>query len=202
MLYPNKYVFYVGEFTIPPILVNIDSLTKHLRKKNHLFFKNILQENKLNAVMFSSVMDFAYVLDLASNGKASQSSTFNDVLYGALKAIDGITEFPNCTHTSEEPNPFLKIDLTSKAEVFRITVFNRIDKIDPEVQLRLRNFSILVGESTNKFENCVSHGNMSHDVSKVFECHLFGHFVKLQSHVDDYLNICELMIFGRYVAST
>ena len=147
-------------------------------------------------------MDFTFILDIAPNGKVSQSSRFDSIRYGASNAIDGITEYPNCTHTENDANPFLQIDLAKRAEVFGITVFNRIHETQFAVQFRLRNFSILVGESTDKFENCVTQQNMSHDVSKAFKCHLFGHFVKLQSHVHDYLNICEVMILGRYVAPT
>lgn len=161
-----------------------------------------MQGKELNAVMHSSVMDFTFILDLASNGNTSQSSRYNDILYGASNAIDGITEDPYCSNTLNETNPFLQVDLATKAEVFEITVFNRIHKTESEIQLRLRNFSILVGESTEKFENCVSQENMSQDLSKTFKCHLFGRFMKLQSHVHDYLNICEIMILGRYVAPT
>ena len=175
-----------------------------VKQKNYLFYQNILQGKELNAVMHCAVMDFTFILDLAPNGNTSQSSIYfnGGVSYEASNAIDGMTEYPNCTHTEDEANPFLQVDLTKKAEVFGITVFNRIHETVSEIQFRLRNFSILVGESTDKFETCVTQENMSHDVSKTFKCHLFGRFVKLQSHVHDYLNICEIMILGRYVAPT
>ena len=43
---------------------------------------------------------------------------------------------------------------------------------------------------TYKYEICIHQANISHDVSKVFKCHLVGRYVRLQLHVDNCLNIC------------
>ena len=99
-----------------------------------------MQGKELNTVMHSSVMDFTFILDLASNGNTSQSSRYSDILYGASNAIDGITEDPYCSHTLNETNPFLQIDLATKAEVFEITVFNRIHKTESEINFDFATF--------------------------------------------------------------
>ena len=75
------------------------------------------------------------------NGVATQSSERSS--NPASRAIDGVTKFPSCSHTSEHTvNSFLMVDIKKIAEIFQITIFNRID--DVTAMRRLKNFSILL----------------------------------------------------------
>ena len=135
-------------------------------------------------------------LDLAMNGVATQSSERSS--NPASRVIDGVTKFPSCSHTSEHTvKSFLMVDIKKIAEIFQVTIFNRID--DVTVMRRLKNFSIFIGKTLDTFKICVTNEDMSSDIEKTFECHFIGRYVKIQLHIAEWFHLCEVIIIGRYL---
>ena len=132
------------------------------------------------------------------NGVATQSSERS--IYPASRVTDGVTKFPSCSHTSQRTvNSFLMVDIKKTAEIFQITIFNRIDHVT--TMRRLKNFSIFIGKTLGTFKNCVTNEDMSSDIEKTFKCHFVGRYVKIQSHIAEWFHLCEVVIIGRYVSS-
>lgn len=133
-------------------------------------------------------------LDLAKNGAASQTST--NPGYPASRVIDGV--LATCSHTFERTvNSFIMLDSRKTAEVFQITIFNRIDS--ELVLSRLNNFSIFIGKTLDTLKTCVSNENMSSDSAKTFECHFVGRYLKIQLHIAEWLHLCEVVVMGKYL---
>ena len=95
---------------------------------------------------------YCYILDLALNGTASQSSEYGRDLIPASNGIDGDTKWPNCSHTAKEMNSHLQIDLSKNAEIFEITIFNRVDQ--EVTKRRLKRFSISIGKTDTIWNMC------------------------------------------------
>lgn len=87
-------------------------------------------------------------VNLAKEGKATQSSTSNDA--PAARGIDGNTEGEfaqaSVTHTNEETNPWWEVDLGSERVLSEIRVWNRGDG----VSYRLDQYKILVLDASRK----------------------------------------------------
>ena len=132
-------------------------------------------------------------LDLGRNGAASQTSTSPG--YPASRAIDGV--LATCSHTFERTvNSFIMFDLRKTAEIFQITIFNRVNS--ELVMSRLNDFSIFIGKTLDTLKTCVTNEDMSSDAAKTFECHFVGRYVKIQLHIAEWLHLCEVVIMGKY----
>lgn len=94
-------------------------------------------------------------------------------------------------------NSYLQIDLRKNAELFEITIFNRVDQ--EVAKRRLIKFFISIGETEEQYKKCATNESMANDISKTFRCHQVGRFVKIQLHIKEFLHICEVVILGRYL---
>lgn len=82
-----------------------------------------------------------FIVNLALNKSASQSSTYGR--RPASHAVDGNMDTNNayCTHTNTETDPWWRVDLGSQVDVADVNILNRGDCCGD----RLSNFTILVG---------------------------------------------------------
>ncbi|XP_055020154.1 fucolectin-like isoform X2 [Boleophthalmus pectinirostris] len=80
--------------------------------------------------------------NLALQGKATQSSLYKN--YVAYNAIDGNrnTEWSTCSHTDNNLNPWLRLDLRKTHRIFTVNVTNVI-----EASTRLDGAEIRIGDS-------------------------------------------------------
>ena len=101
--------------------------------------------------------------------------------------------------SSRTVNSFLMVDIKKTAEIFQITIFNRIDHVT--AMRRLKNFSIFIGKTLGTFKNFVTNEDVSSNIEKTFKCHFVGRYVKIQSHIAEWFHLCEVVIIGRYVSS-
>ena len=101
-----------------------------------------------NSMLFSRLAVFSEPTELARNKPTAQSSTRGgsggDI---AAKAVDGLesTDFHDggCTHTNPETDPWWRVDLKDRYEVFKVAIVNRGDCCGD----RLDGFQLTVGKS-------------------------------------------------------
>ena len=114
-----------GRFFLNRFAAHVDNGDQPLQGR----FVRVTLPGKDKFLHLAEVEVFASDTNLASGGKASQSSTDYDGPAG--NAIDGITDGDygknKTTHTAKENNPWWEVDLGTTAAVDRITVWNRND---------------------------------------------------------------------------
>ncbi|XP_077791029.1 uncharacterized protein LOC114605560 [Podarcis muralis] len=146
------------------------------------------------------------VLNVALEGEASQSSTYNQ-LGVAKNAIDGSTSTNymrrSCTHTDIELNPWWAVDLKGEFDVSSISITNREDCCAD----RLDGAEIRIG---NSFENggsanprCATITSLGAGETRNYNCGGFkGQYVTLTIPGTQYLTLCEVQVFGVKVDSS
>lgn len=109
-------------------------------------FVRVINDTPKGFLHLAEVQVFNKRENLALQGKASQSSDYPNG--SAKNAIDGNTsgDFSknSVTHTQEENNPWLEIDLGTEQPIDRIQFFNRTDS---NVGKRLKNFWVVAYNS-------------------------------------------------------
>ncbi|XP_066283060.1 uncharacterized protein [Branchiostoma lanceolatum] len=137
--------------------------------------------------------------NIALNRLANQSST--DDRYGgaAGRAIDGNrnTDYDgkSCTRTTNEPNPWWRVDLGSTKFVDRVVVVNREDSSN-----RLNGFQVHVGDNSRVMGNPTCGGAQSvssRDVVFIINCGgLTGRYVGITLPRKVFLTLCEVEVYG------
>lgn len=99
---------------------------------------------KSRLIHLAEVQAFVGLKNVATQGKASQSSTYHDAQ--ARRAIDGKTngnyDAGSTSHTGTgDPNPWWEVDLGSEQELSNIVIWNRTDN---NLQNRLDGFRLKV----------------------------------------------------------
>ncbi|KAG5271455.1 hypothetical protein AALO_G00180000 [Alosa alosa] len=140
------------------------------------------------------------VENVALKGKATQSDLYG---YGFAKnAIDGNRRDNNygqgpCTHTQYNLNPWWRVDLLQKYEVFSVIITSR-----NAYSSRLNGAEIRIGNSLeqNGINNprCAVISFIPNGLSKTFECHgMEGRYVTVVIlGRAEYLTLCEVEVYG------
>lgn len=136
--------------------------------------------------------------NLALQGKASQSSLYE---FGfAYNAIDGNHgsnwEHGSCSHTSNDINPWWRLDLRKTHKVFSVKITN-IDA-DPE---RLDGAEIRIGDSLedngNDNPRCAVITSIPAGGAAEFQCNgMDGRYVNIVIPREDFLSLCEVEVYG------
>lgn len=130
--------------------------------------------------------------NLALNGTASQSSTYNDAT--ANRAIDGDSngnyDNGSVAHTENQVNPWWEVDLLDDSEIDRITIHNRTDCCTDE----LSNYSVSVFDDNdnmiwNKFYT--NHPSSIHTI----DLDVTGKKVRIDL-VEGALTLAEVQVLG------
>ncbi|CAB1345500.1 unnamed protein product, partial [Coregonus sp. 'balchen'] len=135
--------------------------------------------------------------NVALRGVATQSSQFGD--RNAEYAIDGKrnTNYESCTHTTQETNPWWRVDLLDVTRVTAVTITNRDD-----VPERLDGAEIHIGNSleNNGINNlrCVVISHIPAGETHTFQCkEMEGRYVVVViPGRSEYLTLCELEVYG------
>lgn len=137
--------------------------------------------------------------NLAVGGKASQSSLFE--FGSAYNAIDGNTgstwERGSCTHTSNDINPWWRLDLGATHKIFSVKVTN-MDST-PE---RLNGAEIRIGDSLedngNANPRCAVISIIPAGGEAEFQCPgMDGRYVNIFiPDTEEFLSLCEVQVFG------
>ncbi|KAM9353560.1 uncharacterized protein ABDE67_005946 [Symphorus nematophorus] len=136
--------------------------------------------------------------NLALQGKATQSSLYE---FGfAYNAIDGNHgsnwEHGSCTHTSNDINPWWRLDLRKTHKVFSVKIRN-IDA-DPE---RLNGAEIRIGDSLENSGNdnprCAVITSVPAGAVAEFQCNgMDGRYVNIVILREEFLSLCEVEVYG------
>ena len=139
-----------------------------------------------------------FCLDLAPEGEASQSSTFDKFEpenFNASYEIDDKNTWPNCFSTEATKDPYWQVDLKRTAKIFEIEIVNRLDT--PGVDHRLGNFPLLVGDSEASLAPCLENENMNGIAYKIFPCRVTGQYIGVKTFLrDTHMNFYEVKVFG------
>ncbi|MFT3766207.1 MAG: discoidin domain-containing protein [Minicystis sp.] len=152
-----------------------------------------VQLNGTNALSLAEVQVFGpgVVPNLATGGVATQSS-----LYGpegvAAKAIDGNTDGNwgggSITHTSNEWQPWWKVDLGGVQQIGQIILNNRTDCCSD----RLGNFRLSVSDDGNTWQDYPYAGTAPTQLA--FDVRRTGRFVKVQLNGFNPLSLAEVQV--------
>ncbi|CAH1263337.1 NPTX1 [Branchiostoma lanceolatum] len=139
----------------------------------------------------------ANTTNIALNRPTDQSSIAHNGAAGL--AVDGnrnpIWNAKSCTHTTEEPNPWWRVDLGSTKYVDRVVIFNRKDCCWG----RLNGFQVHVGENSSVAHNPTCRDARSlvgRDVFIVNCGGLTGRYVGISLPATQYLTLCEVEVYG------
>ncbi|NP_001290251.2 fucolectin-7-like [Larimichthys crocea] len=137
--------------------------------------------------------------NLAVQGKASQSSLFEFGL--ANNAIDGNHdskwEHGSCSHTSNDINPWWRLDLGKTHKVFSVKIAN----IDTESE-RLNGAEIRIGDSLgnngNNNTRCAVISSIPAGTVAEFQCKgIDGRYVNVViPGREEFLSLCEVEVYG------
>ena len=148
--------------------------------------------------MFILFVLLVFTLDIATEGDASQSSTY-DPRYKASVAIDGVTKTdPFCAHTLMESNPFWLLKFDAIVQIFNIKVTNVKQEVNRK---RLNNFTLFIGNSSNTVIVCTANKDMSDLRTAEYECDngpMVGKLFKIILNQLQYLVLCEVELIGAY----
>ncbi|XP_040899833.1 uncharacterized protein si:ch211-215k15.4 [Toxotes jaculatrix] len=138
--------------------------------------------------------------NLALQGKATQSSLHSTGI--AYNAIDGNRASDwnqaSCTHTTNEINPWWRLDLGKTHKVFSVNVTNTRDSV-PE---RLNGAEIRIGDSLSNNGNnnprCAVISQIPAGFTQNFQCNgMNGRFINIViPGRAEYLTLCEVEVYG------
>ncbi|OCT81542.1 hypothetical protein XELAEV_18028365mg [Xenopus laevis] len=148
--------------------------------------------------------------NLALRGRATQSSTFYNYVYGylaaAINAIDGNmdTNFyhGSCSYTNNDMSPWWRVDLLKPHKISQIVVTNRGDCCGDLID----GAQILVGDSLenngNNNPSCAEINYLPNGETQFFECNgMVGRYVNIIiPGKETYLTLCEVQVFGEPVS--
>uniref|UniRef100_R4GDI2 Fucolectin tachylectin-4 pentraxin-1 domain-containing protein n=2 Tax=Anolis carolinensis TaxID=28377 RepID=R4GDI2_ANOCA len=144
------------------------------------------------------------VRNVAINGQASQSSSYNS-LSSPAHAIDGSTAsnylLAQCTHTSKESNPWWMVDLRARFRVLSIVVTNRGDCCEE----RIRGAEIRIGDSKDRGgtanPRCAIITSLGLGETGKYECdEMSGQYVTITiPQRNSYLSLCEVQVYGQRI---
>ncbi|XP_061092934.1 fucolectin-6-like [Conger conger] len=147
----------------------------------------------------AQIPPYPYVEEnVALRGKASQS----DLHLGewtayshASNAIDGNRNsnmsLGSCTHTTNKPNPWWRVDLLQTYLIASVTITNRGDCCGE----RINKARILIGSSIHAAQ-CSMIDGLSTGETKTFHCPqpMIGRYVTVILRKKEYLHICEVEV--------
>ncbi|XP_062989740.1 uncharacterized protein LOC134403471 [Elgaria multicarinata webbii] len=144
--------------------------------------------------------------NVAPEGRASQSSTYNE-LGNPENAIDGSPSdnylLGHCTHTQQELNPWWRLDLTSEFRVSSVSITNRGDCCEEQIngaEIRIGN-SPEKGGITNPM--CGNINSLGPGKTATFDCgEMQGQYVTVTIPGMRFLSLCEVQVFGVKVVSS
>ncbi|XP_029307766.1 fucolectin-1-like [Cottoperca gobio] len=138
--------------------------------------------------------------NLALQGKATQSSLHSTGI--AYNAIDGNRASnwnqASCTHTSNNLNPWWRLDLRKTHRVFSVYITNTLDS----VPTRLNGAEIRIGDSLenngNNNPRCAVISSISGGFTQGFQCNgMDGRYVNIViPGRTEYLILCEVEVYG------
>jgi len=136
--------------------------------------------------------------NIAKGKTAKQSSTFST--HTANYAVDGNTKDRHTgagdkyTTTNKENNPWWEVDLGADYDISQINIFNVTD----EFKTRLKNLHIKVSKTPfTKNEDGVAFAtDVYPDPIGEYTGNATGRYVRLYIARNDYMNICEVEIYG------
>ena len=148
--------------------------------------------------MFILFVLLVFTLDIATEGDASQSSTY-DPKYKASVAIDGVTKTdPFFAHTQRESNPFWLLKFDAIVEIFNIKITIMKQGVNWK---RLNNFTLFIRNFSNTMIVCTANKDMSDLRTAEYECDdgpMVGKFFKIILNQLQYLVLCEVELIGAY----
>ncbi|XP_068136066.1 uncharacterized protein [Hyperolius riggenbachi] len=148
------------------------------------------------------VIGVLYGENVALNGEASQSSTYDGGISTANKAIDGNLDTNyhsgSCTHTNDDVSPWWRVDLLQPHKISTVVITNRADCC----RERLNGASILIGKSLenngNNNPSCAEISSIQNSGALTFQCkHMVGRYVNIVIRgKQQFLSLCEVQVFG------
>ncbi|XP_063342611.2 uncharacterized protein LOC134636526 [Pelmatolapia mariae] len=146
--------------------------------------------------------------NLATRGKATQSTCYPHARASALNAIDGNrnSDFMagSCTHTNEQTNPWWKVDLLQSYVITSITVTNRGDCCHERLNgLEIHTGNSLVNDGLdNPMVGRISRIRLGKSFDLTFTNRVEGQYVTLTLPGSRrILTLCEVEVYG-YPAPT
>uniref|UniRef100_A0A8C2DZI0 Fucolectin tachylectin-4 pentraxin-1 domain-containing protein n=1 Tax=Cyprinus carpio TaxID=7962 RepID=A0A8C2DZI0_CYPCA len=153
-----------------------------------------------------------FIEDLALKGMAVQSSTHNCgatySICGAAKAIDGIRYSPSgtphpeetytyCSHTSNDLNPWWRLDLVDYYYIYKVAITNRGDgwlEQTTGVEIRIGNS---LDNNGNNNPRCAVTSSVPARSTVSFSCGgMEGRYVNMYIPKQAYLVLCEVEVYG------
>ncbi|XP_061084764.1 fucolectin-5-like [Conger conger] len=141
--------------------------------------------------------------NVAIRGKATQSALFPGewaAYCHASNAIDGnrdsVQRHGSCTHTTNVPNPWWRVDLLQSYTITSVTLTNRADCCSD----RITGAQIRIGDSLadNGISNalCSTVDYMGPGETKTFNCYgqKKGRYVTVYIPKAEYLSLCEVEV--------
>ncbi len=134
--------------------------------------------------------------NVARNGTASQSSTYNGSS-PAWKAIDGDTNgrWPTAC-TGKDNRPWWRVDLGSVKMVHSVNLWNRTDCCGN----RLKNYKVQLDPDDCRFDNKVTVANISNQIAGSPTTHNFAtqpaRCVRVKLKESNYLQLAEVEVMG------
>ncbi|XP_067293252.1 uncharacterized protein [Pseudorasbora parva] len=143
--------------------------------------------------------------NLALGAQAVQSSTF-DILTAAENAVDGnrnsIMDGGSCSQTTEERNPWWRVDLLEVSEVTRVSITNRGDGFAERIigaQIRIGNN---LDNNGNNNELAATIGSIPAGETKTFTFRpIKGRYVNIfipQLLRKEFLTLCEVEVYAEW----
>ncbi len=153
-----------------------------------------VQLNGTNYLSLAEVQIYAPALvNLAYNKPATQSSTYHP--YGAAShAVDGKTDGVwsnlSVTHTNDEDQPSLTVDLGSSQPIAGVVLWNRTDCCSD----RLSNFRLMLSNDNSTWTSYNYPGTVG--TSATFHLNATARFVSVQLNGRGILSLAELQVLG------
>ena len=144
--------------------------------------------------------------NIALNKTATQSSENAGGLAGfAFNGIKSQDWFESkCSHTKDDVNSWLQVDLTKRALIIKIVIYNRADCCSE----RFRNANINVADSSDMLKNeqlCVHIVSITTPNNiQTFACKddVIGRFLRITNGIKKTsLHLCEVEVIGTFIFS-
>ncbi|KAM3915737.1 uncharacterized protein RB166_017978 [Leptodactylus fuscus] len=136
--------------------------------------------------------------NVAQRGTASQSSDYAPATPARL-AIDGSfsNNYPQCTHTDYDQDPWWTLDLRSKMRVFSVAITNRADCCEE----RMNGVEVRIGDAKGDGQSnprCAIISSIAKGKTLAVNCHgMEGQYVSIIIEGrKEYLTLCEVQVFA------
>ncbi|ROL41363.1 Fucolectin-5, partial [Anabarilius grahami] len=138
--------------------------------------------------------------NVALGGVAAQSSLYgNGFAFNAIDGNkDGVYSHGSCTHNMDDLNPWWRLDLLKRHNVFSVVITNRADAV-PE---RINGAEIRIGNSLDNNGNdnprCATISSIPAGFSTSFKCNgMEGRYINIVvPGRKEYLTLCEVEVYG------